>query len=72
MFGRLVGVREGVAYWRKKLALRTWLRNLNSFRDIRVHIYEFLKIVGVKVGVVPSWNKIALHKKLRNLHAKSQ
>jgi len=57
-------------------ALRTRLRNLNlqsqfsiidSFRDIRVHIYDFLKIVGVKVGVAPCRNKRALRKKLRNL-----
>jgi len=49
-----------VASSRKKLALRTRLQNLNlksqfsifdSFRDIRVHIYDFLKFVGVKVGV---------------------
>jgi len=55
-----VGVRVGVAYSRKKLALRSRLRNLNlrfpfsifdSFRDIDVHIYDFLKFVGVKVGV---------------------
>jgi len=50
----------GVAYSRNKLALRTRLRNLylrshfsifDSFRDIRVHINDFLKFVGVKVGV---------------------
>jgi len=49
-----------VAYSRNKLALRTRLRNLNlrsefpisdSFRDINVHIYDFLKFVGVTVGV---------------------
>jgi len=48
-------VRVGVAYFRNKLALRTRLRNLNlrshfsifdSFRDIRVHTYDFLKFVG--------------------------
>jgi len=53
-------------------ALRTRLRNLNlqsqfsiidSFRDIRVHIYDFLKIVGV----APCWNKRAMRKKLWNL-----
>jgi len=52
---KIVGVRVGVAYSRKKLALRTSLRNLNfrsyfsifdSFRDIRVHTYDFLKFVG--------------------------
>jgi len=45
----------GVAYSCNKLALRTRLRNLNlrshfsvfdSLRDIRVHIYDFLKFVG--------------------------
>jgi len=50
-----VGVRVGVAYLRNKLALRTRLRNLNlrshfsifdSFLDILVHIYDFLKLVG--------------------------
>jgi len=53
--GRLVGVRVGVAYSCNKLALRTKLRNPNlksqfslfdSFRDIRDHIYDFLKFVG--------------------------
>jgi len=53
-------VRVGVAYSRNKLALRTRPRNLklrslftifDSFRAIRVHIYDFLKFVGVKVGV---------------------
>jgi len=48
-------VRVGVAYFRNKLALRTRLRNLNlrshfsifdSFRDIRVHTYDFFKFVG--------------------------
>jgi len=60
MFGRLVGVRVGVAYSSNKLSLRTTLRNLNLkfqfsifdiLRDIRVHIYDFLKLVGVKMGV---------------------
>jgi len=55
-----VGVRVGVAYSRNKLALSARLRNLNlrsqfsildSFRDIHVHIYDFLRFVGVKVGV---------------------
>jgi len=55
-----VGVRVGVAYSHNKRAARTRLRNSNlrtqfsifdSFRDIRVHIYDFLKFVGVKVGV---------------------
>jgi len=50
----------GVAYSRNNLALCTKLRNLNlksqlsifdSIRDIRVHIYDFLKFVGVKVGM---------------------
>jgi len=50
-----VGVRVGVAYSCNKLTLRTRLRNLNlgskfsifdSFRDIHVHIYDFLKFVG--------------------------
>jgi len=52
-----------VAYSRNKLELRTRLRNPNrksqfsifdSFRDIRVQMYDFLKFVGglwVKVGV---------------------
>jgi len=49
-----VGVRVGVAYSRNILALLTRLRNLNlksqiyNFRDIRVHIYDFLKFVGVE------------------------
>jgi len=50
-----VGVRVGVAYSRNKLALRTRLRNPNlkskcyvfyRFRDIRVHMDEFMKFVG--------------------------
>jgi len=50
-----VGVRVGVAYSRNKLVLRSRLRNLNlvspfsifdSFQDIDVHIYDFLKFVG--------------------------
>jgi len=50
-----VGVKVGVAYSRNKHALRLRVRNLNlkslffifdSFRDIRVHIYDFLKYVG--------------------------
>jgi len=50
----------GAAYLRNKLALRSRLQNLNLksqfsifdiFRDIRDHIYDFLKFVGVKVGV---------------------
>jgi len=53
--GVRVGVRVGVPYSRNKLALRKGLRNLNlkslfstfySFRDIRVHTYDFLKFVG--------------------------
>jgi len=49
---RFVGVIVGVAYSRNKLALRIRLRNLNlksqfdNFRDIHVHIYDFLKFVG--------------------------
>jgi len=48
------GVRVGVASSRNKLALGTRLRNLNlksqfpifdSFRDIRVQIYDFLKFM---------------------------
>jgi len=44
-----------VAYLRNKLMLRTGLRNLNlrshfsildSFRDIRVYMYDFFKFVG--------------------------
>jgi len=71
-----VGVRVGVAYSRNKLALRTRLRNLNlrshfsifdSFRDIRVHIYGFLRFVGVKVGVANFF--FALRRNFRNLHA---
>jgi len=50
-----VRVRVVVAYSSNKLALRTRLRNLNlksifsifdSFRDIRVNTYDFLKFVG--------------------------
>jgi len=50
-----VGVKAGVAYSRNKLVLRSRLRNLNlvspfsifdSFQDIDVHIYDFLKFVG--------------------------
>jgi len=53
-FGRFVSVKVGEAYSRNKLALGTRLRNLNlksrfsifdSFRDIRVHIYDFLKFL---------------------------
>jgi len=49
-FRRFVGVRVGVADSRNKHALRTRLLNLSlksqisitySFRDIRVHIYDF-------------------------------
>jgi len=49
-----------VAYLRNKLAVRTSLRNLNlksqfsildSFRETRVHTYDFFKFVGVKVVV---------------------
>jgi len=55
MLHRFVGVKAGVAYLRNKPALRTRLRNLNmksqfsifdSFRDIRVHTYDFFKFVG--------------------------
>jgi len=53
-----VGVRVGVAYSRKKLALSTRNLNLkykfsifNSVRNIRVHINDFFKFAGVKVGV---------------------
>jgi len=54
-FMRFVGARVGVAYSGDKLALRSRLRNLNlrspfsifdSFRDIDVHINDFLKFVG--------------------------
>jgi len=50
-----VGVRVGVAYSRNKLALRAAVRNqylksqfsiIDSFRDMGVHIYNFLKFVG--------------------------
>jgi len=50
-----VGVRVGVAYLRNNLALRSNLRNLNLitkfsifdiFRDIRVHIYDFLRFLS--------------------------
>jgi len=70
-----VGVRVGGAYSRNKLALRKRLRNLNmrsrfsifdSFRDISVHIYDFLKFVGVKVGVAniffPTLSAVNSHK----------
>jgi len=33
------------------LNLRSKFSIFDSFRDIHVHIYEFLKFVGVKVGV---------------------
>jgi len=51
-----MGVRVGVAFSRNKLALRIRLRNLNkikfdSFRDIRVHTYDFFMFLGAKVGV---------------------
>jgi len=57
--GGLWAVRMGVAYSRNKLALRARLLNLNlrsqcsifdSFRDIHVHIYAFLRFLGVKVA----------------------
>jgi len=59
----------GVAYWRNKLALRTRLRNLNlrshfstfdSFRDIRVHINDFLKFVGVLWALKWAWQSIGI------------
>jgi len=54
-FGRFLGVRVGVACSHNKLVLLTRLRNLNlksqfsifdSFRDIRVHVYDIMKFVG--------------------------
>jgi len=54
-FGLFVGIRVGVAYSPNKLSLHTRLRNISlkspfsiydSFRDIRVHINDFLKFVG--------------------------
>jgi len=35
----------------RNLHLRSQFSIFDSFRDIRVHIYYFLKFVGVKVGV---------------------
>jgi len=35
----------------RNLNLKSQLCIFDSFRDIRVHIYDFLKFVGVKVGV---------------------
>jgi len=84
-----------MAYWRNKLVLRTQLRNLNLksqfsifhiFRDIRVHIYDFVKFVGglwalngrgklffgQSIGIGDNNTFLALRKKLTNLHAKSQ
>jgi len=64
---KIVGVTVGVACSRNKLKLGTSLPNLNlksqfsifdSFRDIRVHIYDFIlftKFVGAKVGVANSF-----------------
>jgi len=53
-----------VSYLRNKLALGTRLRSLNlksqfsivdSFRDIRVHIYDFLKFVGALWALEWAW-----------------
>jgi len=53
-----------MAYSRKKLALGTRLRNLNlraqfsifdSFRDIHVHSYDFLKFVGGLRALKLAW-----------------
>jgi len=50
-----------MTYSRNKYALRTRLRNLNSkslfyifdsFRDIRVHIYDFFKYVSIAAFIV--------------------
>jgi len=53
--GRLVGVRVGMAYSQNTLApykaTKSQFSIFDSFRDIRVHTYDFLKIVGGKVGV---------------------
>jgi len=67
-----VGDRQGVAYSREKFVLLTRLRNLNlrskfsvfdSFRDIRVHIYDFLRFVGVIVGVANFFQSIGTDEK---------
>jgi len=59
----------GVAYSCNKLALRTRLRNLNlrshfsmfdSFRDIRVHIYDFSKFVGGFWALKWAWQSIGI------------
>jgi len=56
-----VAITVGAAYSRNKLALRTRLRNLNlrshfsmfdSFRDIRVQIYDFFKFgIDISIGI---------------------
>jgi len=60
-------MKVGVAYSRNKLALRTRLRNLNlkslfsifnSFRDIYVHIYNFLKFVGGLWSLKWAWQTL--------------
>jgi len=52
---KIEGVRVGVAKLRYKLAVRTRLRNLNlksqfyifdSFRYVRVYIYDFFEVCG--------------------------
>jgi len=35
----------------RSLNLRAQFSIFDSFRDIRVHMYDFLKFVGVRVGV---------------------
>jgi len=61
---RFMGVRVIVAYSRNKLALRTRLRNQNlkskfstfdSFRDVCVHFYDFLKFVGGLLALKWAW-----------------
>jgi len=47
-----------VAYSRNKLALRTWQSQFSifdSFRDIRVHTYDFLKFVGSLWALKWAW-----------------
>jgi len=59
----------GVAYSRNKLALRSRLRTLNltsqffifdSFRDVRVHMYDFLKFVGGLWALKWAWQTFFL------------
>jgi len=65
---KIVGATDLGDLWALELACHTRvIRNLNlksqlsmfySFRDIRVHTYDFLKFVGVKVGVANFFRSI--------------